>query len=434
MSNGGALTADGSGYAFAEPAQASVARADAKASRLFVHITLILAIILQRFGILAGGGTSALFVAVPGLLALLAWIILSGRARLDSDLALYFLAFLGAVSISATVAFAFPDNRVALSLTSPIAVLINYGLFLVRPNERFDRTVVLDIFLFYVRLCAVLAIIQYLVQFVGLRFFAFGPTFPFLNPILVEQVFNFDPVVAWGSTTRRATGIFPLEPSILSQLLVLAAVIDFFLYRRMRWVPAYAVAYMFSYSGTGAISLLLALPPFVLLFHRQASRLVTLAIVGVGLLGVTAILLPEQFNSFTSRSGELSSKQSSGHARFVGQFEVLGVVIDEPRALIGYGPGALERATFFQRGTTGPISKLTIDYGMIGCLLFMVLILKAFWRWDMAILPLVVLMQFLTGGGYFVFTPLIAIYMLLSVWAVPPKEAEAPPSEATAAG
>ncbi|WP_149522638.1 hypothetical protein [Sphingomonas montanisoli] len=425
-----AMTADASAHFVADRGGVPIAEKDAKASRLFVHFALICIIILQRFGVLLGSG--AIFAALPGMFMLLAWLVWTGRARLDTEIALYYLAFIATVGLSTMFALSFPDNRVSLSVVSSVAVLITYSLLLIKPGKRFDRTVVLDIFMFYARLCTVLGIVQYLVQFVGLSVFALGTTFPFLKPILVEQVFNFDPLTTWGGSIRRATGIFLLEPSILSQLLVLAAAIDFFLYRRLLWLPAYAVAYMFTYSGTGALSILLALPPFALLFYRQAGRLLTLAIVGVGLLAVTAVLVPDQLNSITNRSNELSSTRSSGYARFVGQFEVLATVIDEPRVLIGYGPGALERATFFRRGTAGTAQKPMIDYGIIGFLVFLALVLKAFWRWDMAILPLVVLMQFMTGGGYFIFFPLIAQYALLLIWAAPPKPFEGRPASAGA--
>lgn len=398
--------------------------ADSRASRLFFHVGFIACLILQRFG--ADTGTSALFISLPIMMALQAWLLMTGRAAFRMSVVMLLMAFLTQVAISLAVALMFPDPRTAISFLSPVAVISNYLLFILKPTDRFDTSDGLKIFIFYARICVVAGIVQYLVQFVGIVIFSFMVTLPSLTPILVEKYFNFNPIVSYGSSILRSNGFFLVEPSSFSQIIVLAVCVDYFLFKRLKFMPLYGVAYLFSYSGTGLLSLFAALPLFVIFFYRQAARLLPLAAMGIVLVAGLAIALPDQFDSLSHRADELNAEGSSGHARYVGQFDAVDTVADDPRTIIGFGPGATERANFVEAGSGGPIQKLLIDYGVIGTVLFFVFFIATFWRTDMAIVPLLLFTTFLLGGGKLVSSPFLVMMCMICIWSTPPREGALP--------
>ena len=160
---------------------------------------------------------------------------------------------------------------------------------LIGPSARFDRTTVFRLFLAYTRFIAAAGIVQWAVQFIGIRIFSFMVTVPALKPVLVEPQFNFNPILHYGSTILRSNGFFLLEPSMFSQTLVIAVVIDYFILGRVKYLPLYLVAYMLSFSGTGALSL--ALAPY--LARRTMTRPLHLAISydeEVGCLGAPSMI------------------------------------------------------------------------------------------------------------------------------------------------
>jgi hypothetical protein len=404
-------------------ASEAVGAADRKASRLFMHVGFITCILLMRFGLLSGTSTLSISLPVTGILVL--WALGTGRGRFDLPSVLNFMAFLTAIAISTAAALSFPDNRVGISLLSPIALILNYLLLIVHPSERFDKSQGLEIFLFYMRICVFGGILQYLLQFIGIRFFSFTIATPFLKPILIETRFAFDPIVHYGSSLRRSNGLLMVEPSVFSQMIVFATCIEFFLLKRFKMLPVYAIAYLVSGSGTGALCLILTLPFYVIFFTRQSSRLLVFAGIGLLLASILALVLPDQLALLTRRAGEFTTPGTSGYTRYVSQFEVINVVVDEARVLIGYGPGATDRADFYVLGSGGAIQKLLIDYGVFGMLAFFSLMLTAIWRRDMGMIPLLLFITFLFGGGKLLMTPFIVFVILICIWSDPPQLHEA---------
>jgi hypothetical protein len=385
-----------------------------RVSRLYIHVAFIACLVLQRFGLMLGG--SALFISLPVFCALLGTMFVTGHARVRAHAALLYLGFAALALISTLVAIAMPDARFGLSLTSLAAVLITYALAVAGPSERFDRQAVASIFLIYMRVIAVLGIVQWVIQFVGIRIFSLMLTVPPLRPFLVESQFNFDPIMAYGSVIRRSNGLILLEPSIFSQLLVFAIVIDYFIGGKLRWLPLYIAAYVLTFSGTGALALGLALPIYACLSIRNLGRMAGFAVVGVVAVTIMALAVPNQFSSFSSRSTEIQQTGSSSYARFIGPFIPVADLLQEPRSLIGYGPGATERYDYHVEGTGNSVAKLMIDYGVIGLLSFLIMFIGTLWRRDIALMSLVALANFIAGGGYLLFTPILVVSFLLCIW------------------
>jgi hypothetical protein len=386
----------------------------ARKSRLFVHGTLIACLILQRFGAMPGG--AALFISLPLFALLLGWGVVAGIATLrPRGVALYF-AFAACTLISTLIALTTPDGRFGTSVASVIAILVTYSFTMVGPSARFDRTTVFRLFLAYARFIAGAGVVQWLVQFVGIRIFSFMVTVPALKPVLVEPQFNFNPILHYGSTIMRSNGFFLLEPSMFSQTIVIAVVIDYFILRQVKYLPLYLVAYMLSFSGTGALSLLLAVPFYACLSAQNFGRVAGFAIAGVIALTLGSIVFPEQIGSMLSRTNELSYSGSSGYARFIGPFLSIADLSHEARILIGWGPGATERYLYFKEGTGNSIAKLITDYGAIGITAFLAMFVGTLWRRETAILSVLALTTFLIGGGYLLFTPMLVLLFLLCIW------------------
>lgn len=389
--------------------------ADRRASVLFLHATFFSCLCLQRFCVYAGA--SPIYFALPVFLGMLGWLLATGRAAFRPPVVALFAAVVVAGIASTLVALNAFDMRVSgISAASLFSLLVLYAGLTVRPTDRFHGERAFGVFLFYVRLCAVLGIAQYLAQFVGIRLFSFMLAVPPLKPILAEPLFNYQPIIAYGSSIMRSNGFFLVEPSIFSQVLILGVIVDFFIKREWRFLPLYGLAYLYTYAGTGVLSLLIAAVLFILLAPRQSPRVLALVVLGGVLAGVASVAFPAQFDQLAGRSNELNYAGSSGYARYVSQFDILRAIQDETRTLIGYGPGALERATFYAKGGGSAALKLYVDYGIAGLLSFTAFISAALWRREIALVSLYVLINFQFGGGYLVFPPLVILMALVCIW------------------
>lgn len=394
---------------------AASAVADRRASLIFVHAICLACICLQRFCIYVG--ESPIYVALPIFLVALAWLLATGRAAFRPLVVVLFVAVAVAGIASTLVALNAFDVRVSgLSAFSLLSLLVLYIGLTLRPTARFDGSVTFPVFLSYIRLCAVLGIVQYWAQFVGMRLFSFMLAVPALRPVLAEPLFNYQPIIAYGSTIMRSNGFFLVEPSMFSQLLVLGIIIDFFVRREWRFLPLYGLAYLYTYAGTGLLSLGVAGALFIVIAPRQSPRVLVFVVIGMLLAGVASLAFPAQFAQLAGRSNELNYAGSSGYARYMSQFDILRTVQDETRTLIGYGPGALERAIFYAKGGGSAVLKLYVDYGIAGLIAFTTFITATLWRREIALVSIYVLVNFQLGGGYLVFPPLVILMLLVCVW------------------
>jgi len=396
------------------PAASSASALDTKRSRLFVHGALIACLILQRFGMMLGG--SALFISLPLFAGLLGWALLAGIGTIRARGTALFLIFAGWTLVATLFALTAPDPRFGISLPSLVAILLTYGFTVIGPSDRFDRAVVFRLFLSYVRFLSVAGIVQWVIQFAGIRIFSFMLTVPAMRPILVESQFNYNPLLHYGSTILRSNGFFLMEPSIFSQTLAIAMVIDYFVLGRAKWLPLYLLAYLLTFSGTGALTLLLAIPFYACLSARNFGRVAALMIAATAALVLGAVVFPEQVGSLLSRTNELNYSGSSGYARFIGPFLPVADLSHEARFLIGWGPGATERYTYHVEGTGNSIAKLIIDYGVVGITAFLAMLTGTLWRRETAILSILAVVTFLVGGGYLLFTPMLVLLFLLCIW------------------
>ncbi len=395
-------------------------------SSLFAHLAFITCICLQRFGLPLGVDASV-SVSLPIMWGLVAWMLVSGKGRIPPGGALLYLLVVIWALMSALGGVLAPDPRGGFSLPSLLEFLSIYLCLIVRPTSGFNSLKVQEIFLFYVRICAVCGIIQYALQFAHIRLFSFGQIIPALKPILLEKDFAWNPLLSYGSSTLRSNGFFLLEPSIFSQLLSAAVVLDIFILNRFRYVPLYLLAYMVSYSGTGILSLAITLAIVGLTSFRNATRVVSVGIAAVMAIALFSVFAPTQVSHFLNRFHELESTQSSGYARYAAQAEELHAFAGETRSLLGYGPGATTRSEYYVPGSGNAALQLFVDYGLVGLSLFFLFFCKAVWRPKFSALSIFFIINFQLGGGYLLFAPYAMLVAVVGIWGteVSPKVAAA---------
>lgn len=405
-------------------------RADRRRSRLFVHLGLVACLCLQRFGLIVGSG--GIFLCLPLFLAMLGWMLAAGYGRVRLASFAIFALFLLESLVTTLVAINVPETRYQLNTLSLFSLIAIYLCLLIEPTERFDRSGTIDLFLFYVRACAILGIAQYVAQFVGVRIFSFMMTFPALKPILLESFYNYNPIMSYGSDISRSNGFFFVEPSIFSQILALGMAVEFFIKNQLKYLPLYGLAYLVSFSGTGLLALGVSIAILTIADRRYTSRIllfiVCLAALAVGI----QLLLPDLFASLANRANEGGQSGSSAYARYFAQFDFIGRYTDQVRSLIGFGPGAMERSGFFFKGSGNAALKLFIDYGIIGLILFVSFLFRSWWRRDIAIISIFSLVNFQLGGGNLLFSPLVILTTLLCVWSADPAQPQAAKSEVSA--
>lgn len=392
---------------------------DVTNSFIFAHAAFVLCICLQRVGLLVGAGQ--IFFSLVGFFILIGWGMRVGLVRIRQPQTLAYVLVVVWFLFSAAVSIEFPDRGIETSsLALPMAIVTNL-IFIFGPSRRFSTDAVLKVFLFYVRLCAILGIIQIALQLGGIRIFSFADAFPGLDPLLIESAYNQNAVEVYGSLDRRANGFFPIEPGALSQLIAIAIVIDVFWLRRLKFLALYVFSYVLTSSGSGLFVLVATLGLYPVVAPLKSLRVVVLGSIVAFAIGAAWIVAPEPFDPIVRRMGEFNSPGSSGYARYVAQGQTWDFLFQTSRVIVGSGPGALERSPAYFGGSGNPVLKIVADYGLIGLAIFLFYLIISTFSSRNAFLSIALLVCYQLGGGNFVMAPFLIMMAMLCIWAVPPK-------------
>jgi hypothetical protein len=382
-------------------------------SQAFVHLMCIFCLLLQRFGASFAHGQQ-LFLCIIAVPLLSLWMLVARKARFDALTGTLYLLVAFCFLLSSVVANLDPDLHMRFSILSIGEILVVYAVLAIEPAIGFDTKSTLKVVAFYARLIAVAAIVQYALQFIGIRLFSFAQFAPFLSPVLTETGYHVAAPIAYGSSTFRSNGFFLLEPSILSQIMAIGVVVDYFVLSRISFLPVFAVALLASYSGTGLLALAITLLLTGLFVPRRLTQmLVFFVVAGVVALGCAAAF-PREFAALAARA---SGSDPSSRLRYAAQLSVLKTIADNARLAIGFGPGSSDG--YVISGSMSAGLKLLFDYGLIGASAFTAFILRVIWRPDLPMLSLICLAIFLTGGGYLVFSPFVFLMGLICIWSRP---------------
>lgn len=402
-------------HAFAPDAAASSAVAASDFVPMLVLCTPILcASLFSKLGI-PGYASLGIGIGIPLTMLALAIGILNNSVRLDPRrLGFYCITLAVLVLPQLLQAGTFSTDSLMM-----LAVLhIPYAMVVTRGHELAMR--VLKFFLHIASLLAVLAVAQYFLQ----GFIDQALLYPIDNLVpqqFVVQGFNAQGTIHYASTQVRATGMFMLEPSFLTQFLAIAIIAETLTSTKLWRLGLYAAGILVAHAGTGMLILLIVMP-FVVLTRRRWDLLL------IGVLGVAFVVaFGEVLNLdfITNRAGEFSDPNSSGFARFVGGFYMFNEMLwpNLARALFGYGAGSFMEYThlFTTEVADMPMTKMIFEFGLVGAIVYFSFIASCLFSSPLPkLLSLGVALSFLLNGMYVPFSHGLALGLLV-LTSLPPN-------------
>lgn len=363
--------------------------------------------LLSKFGI-PGYANLGIGIALPLLMLVLAFGILNDGVRIEPRrLGFYCITLAVLILPQLLQAGTFSLNSLMM-----LALLhLPYALVAKRGDELAPKA--LTFFLYIARLLAVLAVVQYVLQGIVDKTFLY-PIDNLIPADFVVQGFNAQGTIKYGSDQIRATGMFMLEPSFLTQFLAVAIVAESCTSRRLWPLGLYTLGIMMAHAGTGILVLLICMP-FVVFIHRRWDLLL------LGILGIVAVLGFGEvlgIDFLTSRTNEFNDPNSSGFARFVGGFYMFQQMLwpNLGRALFGYGAGAfMDYAHLFDVEVADmPMTKMIFEFGLVGAFTYFAFIASSLFASPLPrMLSVAIALTFLLNGMYVPFSHGLALGLLV---------------------
>lgn len=375
---------------------------------------ILCASLFSKFGI-PGYASLGIGIALPLMAAALGVGILNNCVRLDPRrLGFYCITIAVLVLPQLLQAGTFSQQ----SLMMLAALHIPYVMVVTRGYELATRA--LRFFLHIATLLSVLAIAQYFLQ----GFIDQSLLYPIDNLVpqeFVVQGFNAQGTIHYASTQVRATGVFMLEPSFLTQFLAIAIIAEALTSTKLLRLALYGAGILVAHAGTGMLILLIVMP-FVVITRRRWDLML------LGALGATLVIaFGEVLNldMITSRTNEFTDPNSSGFARFVGGFYMFDEMLwpNLWRALFGYGAGSFMEYThlFTTEVADMPMTKMLFEFGLIGAGVYFTFIATCLFSSPLPkLLSLGVALSFLLNGMYVPFSHGLALGLLV-LTSLPPN-------------
>lgn len=377
----------------------------------FTWGTLFCCLVLQRFAIpLAGLKVS---IATPLVLGLAAWAVASGTLVIERRRMALFCGLCAVALFSVATQFNLPlAIAPRMSLTSLYYWLAITGFAVLRFRHSVSETAFFRLVSLALAALAVAGLAQFVLQFVGISFFAFTGVVP--DDFLIEEQYNVTIPIDRG--LNKSNGFFLVEPSVFSQFMALAVVVEALYLRRVAYLVLFFVALLSSMSGTGW----LVLGSYIAVLAISAGRrgLLGAILLAAGCaLAFTAlsVVLPDFADMMSGRVYEFTLPGTSGHERFVTPFLALQDLLNAAPwvSVTGIGPGASEQLIVpYIYHLNTPI-KVLMEYGIFGLLLYLCLLTwgtRTKRQW-MLLTPLMVLL--LLTGGYHQFSPILFPILLV---------------------
>jgi hypothetical protein len=371
-----------------------------------------MSLLLQRFGLPFGSQS----ISVVGPLGLLVFAIflLRGTLAFDRTRVILYLALLtcavlglawratglgwtgGESSINSLLQFLVLTSAATLTFAQPV------------DETRFFRAIN-QMFM----LVALAGLLQFGAQFAGLRLFSFTGLLP--NAVLFEQGYHLEIPVEIGDLLK-SNGFFLVEPSVFSQVMALALIIELLALRRPLYMAAFVAGLLAAFSGTGwiVIATFVVMAPLGM-GRRGAVLAAAVVVVLLAVAGLAAVLAPDVMAVFQARIGEISTPGTSGHLRFITPFWLLRDMFaaTPSAALLGIGSGAAERLTMpYEYNVNTPI-KIALEYGVPALVAYVLLFVVGRRTALQSALVMPVIVLFFFTGGYQQFPPVIFMVLLL---------------------
>lgn len=339
-------------------------------------------------------------------------LIFTGRLTVDPTRMIWYT-----IAISGCLVTLF-FKRIELSVTSLLMFSVMYASYSFSLRLYYRQYLsILSSFQDIILFCCWCGLIQFGIQFVLTPDFMF-PFDLFLPENLFIPGFNLRIPITEAFIYEKSTGFWFLEPSIWSQFLAIAVVIELRYFNRFKRLAFYLFSIAICFSGTGPVLLLTV--GAILVISQGRLGILFMAILGLASIFIFKDVFP--FSVFYDRLSDFSNPQASGSGRFVATYWVINDLWLEGRytdLFWGFGPGQLKLIVtdtdYFVQDSSW--FKLLIEYGVFGSLFFFSFFLVSLFRDSPdKILSLACLIQYMFLGGYLLSFYVHFLYLVIVVW------------------
>jgi len=381
-------------------------------TRRFVVGILMACLFFQRFGLPIG--EQALSSVGPAGLLLGAMGLLQGTLSFNRWRLAIYIFLLSWVLLGLAVHAAWPiAYGVPPSTNSLLQYLVLTSFFTLSFTEAMDEMEFFRLVNSFFSIVATAGILQFFAQYAGISIFSFEGIVPSL--MLVEFGWNLQIPAGIGSA-YKANGFFLLEPSIFSQFMAIALIIEVLTFKRIRYLGLFVAGLFLSFSGTGWI----VLGAFViglgasLGLRGLALAAATSVLLGLALTAVVT-LSPETGAALAARTDEIFVPMTSGHMRFITPLWLLSDVLERvPSAIVvGLGPGVSEHLPLNYLYDVNTPIKITLEFGLPTFIAYLLLftVNRHTPRQRAIVFPAMV--TILITGSYAQFPPVLFLLALL---------------------
>lgn len=377
----------------------------------FTWGTLFSCLVLQRFAIPASGLKISL--ATPLVLGLAAWAVLSGTLVIERRRMALYCGLCAVALFSVATQINLPLAMAPrMSVTSLAYWLAITAFAVLRFRHSVNEAAFFRIVSLALAAIAVAGLVQFVVQFAGLSFFAFTGTVP--DDLLIEEQYAVAIPIDRG--LFRSNGFFLVEPSVFSQFMAVGVIVEALYFRRAVFLALFFAALLSSVSGTGWMVLGSYIAVLAISAGRRGLLGAILLAAGCALaFTALSVVLPEVADMMSGRIHEFTLPGTSGHERFVTPFLALQDLLDAAPwvSVTGVGPGASEQLIIPYIYHLNTPVKVLMEYGVFGLMFYIGLLT---WgtrtkRQATLLAPLMVLL--LLTGGYHQFSPILFAVLLI---------------------
>jgi hypothetical protein len=267
---------------------------------------------------------------------------------------------------AAAASFSAAHNAISVQSIA-FAIAVHVPLVLFFPVSKAFYEGLLRIFSSFCLVICALVFFQWAQQLIGMRMINLEDFVPremlFKTYVYVQKINLY-------SQYYKPNGFFCLEASNAAQLLAIGAIVELYIFRRLKLFLILTAGSLATLAGTGIFILVLGL---LFLPFLAGRRLVmpALALVVLIVLFGTALGLVDYA---VGRISEFGEEGTSGNGRFLASYRIIlqTIATDLPSFFLGYGPGVVNPALGYLQDVPNPLAKTITDYGIVGSLAFMI--------------------------------------------------------------
>jgi hypothetical protein len=330
-------------------------RADRRYVYLYFAANIFVTIFLQK--LCFPGNLSVIF---PFELASTAILVMVAGMSFSVDRLILYSLFIGAAIISQLL------GRMPFSVLSLLMIVAIYAPLCVRyqVEEEFYRKC-MQFFINCMLLISAIVWIEHVIQVaVGYRYWV---NLDNIIPVKMQfKTYAYIHPLQYNGKYLEPNGIFFLEPSILSQFLAMALIIEFRIFRRWRNIILFGLTLLATFAGTGLFMVLACLP---FLIPRISMRTFLVGMMGSATVAVV-LVTTGWLERAMGRFEELGMNGRSGNERFVAPMQKLAEALQKPDSLFhGSGAGSIPIGG---GEVWWPFTKDVVEYGLLMAVAFYV--------------------------------------------------------------